>query len=304
MNSSQPADPSRRSILRLGAAAALAAPFAGTLAPASARAADDEAGAKEAADKARSVGAARSSEYGGLPMGIQSYTLRSLSFDKALDTIANELKLKHVELFPGHHPGLTPPQVKEKLQARGLSASAYGVVPFKKDIDANRKFFEIGKVLGIKSLSCDPDPDAFDSLDKLVEEYQIAAAIHPHGPGHRWALIKTMQDAVKDHHKLIGLCNDTGHLIRANQDPVEACHAFHDRLYGVHFKDFKKLGNGKWEDCVLGEGQLDVDALTKTLIGMKFNGALSLEYEGGDPVNASKKCLDRVNQAAKKVRTA
>ena len=126
MSHANPPDPSRRSVLRLGAAAALAVPFAG--AP-SARAADDEA--EKAADKGRSVGTARGGEYGGLPMGIQSYTLRSLSFDRALDTIANELKLKYVELFPGHHPGLTPPQVKEKLQARGLQASAYGVVPFK-----------------------------------------------------------------------------------------------------------------------------------------------------------------------------
>ena len=302
MNTPDSTEQSRRSMLRLGAGAALAASLSGLL---PARADDTPAaGASEAADRSKSAATSRGAEYGGLPMGIQSYTLRSLSFDKALDTIAGELKLKYVELFPGHHPGLTPPQVKEKLQAKGLIASAYGVVPFRKDINANRKFFEIGKTLGLKSLSCDPDPDSFDTLDKLVEEYQIAAAIHPHGPGHRWALIKTMHDAVKDHHKLIGLCNDTGHLIRANQDPVEACHVFHDRRYGVHFTDFKRLADGKWEDCVLGDGKLDVDALTKTLIQMKFKGALSLEYEGGDPVEASKKCLDRVNQAAKKVRSA
>jgi sugar phosphate isomerase/epimerase len=301
MNQPIPLDHSRRSFLRLGAGTALAASFSGLL---SARAADDDAGASEAADKKKSTAASRSAEYGGLPMGIQSYTLRSMAFDKALETIASDLKLTYVEIFPGHHPGLTPPQVKEKLDAKGLRASAYGVVPFKKDIEANRRYFVIGKALGIKSLSCDPDPDSFDSLDKLVEEYQIAAAIHPHGPGHRWAMLKTVHDAVKDHHKLIGLCNDTGHLIRADQDPVEACQMFHDRMYGVHFKDFKKLDNGKWEDCVLGDGKLDVEALTKTLIQMKFNGALSLEYEGGDPVTASKKCLDRVKQAAKKTQSA
>ena len=303
-----PADRSRRSFLRLGAAAVAASPFAGVFAGCAAD--DDDASAESAAgkDSGKNLGSASratpSGEYGGLPMGIQSYTLRSLSFDRAIETIAKELKLKEVEIFPGHHPGMAPPQVREKLDAAGLRASAYGVVPFKKDIDANRKFFEVGKVLGVRSISCDPDPDAFDSLDTLCEEYGIAAAIHPHGPGHRWALIKTMHDAVKDHHKLIGLCNDTGHLIRAGEDPVEACHVFKDRLYGVHFKDFKKVGDGKWEDCVTGEGLLDVDGLTKALVGMKFKGPVSLEYEGGDPVNASKKCLDRIKQAAKKAQTA
>jgi sugar phosphate isomerase/epimerase len=75
-------------------------------------------------------------------------------------------------------------------------------------------------------------------------------------------------------------------------------------MYGVHFKDFKKTGNGKYEDCILGEGELDVDKLVRTLLNAKFKGALSLEYEGGDPVEASKKCYDRIRQAVKKVQAA
>jgi sugar phosphate isomerase/epimerase len=71
-------------------------------------------------------------------------------------------------------------------------------------------------------------------------------------------------------------------------------------MYGVHFKDFKKVGNGKWEDCVLGDGELKVEAMTKALLDAKFRGALSLEYEGGEPVESSQKCLDRIKQAAKK----
>jgi inosose dehydratase len=270
---------SRRSFLKLGAAV----------------------GAAALATRLPALAAADDADYGGLPMGIQSYTLRSLSFDKALATIANDLKLKHIEIFPGHYPGLTVQQVKERFRQHGIQCVAYGVVQFKKDPEFNRRFFEIGRILGIKSLSCDPDRDAFDTLDKQVEEYGIAAAIHPHGPGAKWVEIKQIHDAVKDHHKLIGVCNDTGHFIRANQDPVEACHVFTDRLHGVHFKDFKKVGN-KYEDCVIGEGELKVDDLTKTLLAMKYNGPLSLEYEGGDPVEASRKCLQRIQQAAQKSR--
>ena len=53
---------------------------------------------------------------------------------------------------------------------------------FTKDHDENKKIFEFGKALGLKAFSADPDPDSFDSLDKLCEEYKIAIAIHPHGP--------------------------------------------------------------------------------------------------------------------------
>jgi sugar phosphate isomerase/epimerase len=287
MNPPATPDNSRRSFLKLAAAAAVGAPFARPL-------------AALAADEQTSAG----SEYGGLPMGIQTYTLRSLGFEQALETIAKVLKLTQVELYPGHHAGLGPRQAREKVESYGLKIAAYGVVRFTKDIDANRRYFELGRTLGLKSLSCDPEKDAFDNLDRLVEEYQIAAAIHPHGPGATWVETRQIWDAVKDHHKLIGLCNDTGHLIRARQDPVEACHVFKDRLYGVHFKDFKKTEGGKYEDCVLGQGELDVDKLVQTLLAMNYRGSLSLEYEGGDPVEASKQCLDRVKQAAKKARPA
>lgn len=238
--------------------------------------------------------------FGGLPLGLQSYTLRSMSLEKCLDTMVNNLHLKYVEIFPGHHPNTSARQVAEMAQKHGIDIVAYGVVPFSKKTDENRKHFEIGKALGIKSLSCDPDPDAFDSLDKLVEEYKIAAAIHPHGPGHRWAKIETIHDAVKDHHKLIGLCADTGHLIRAEQDPLEALHVFKDRLFGLHLKDFKKLGPDKWEDVPASEGSLDTDAVVKFLLENKFHGAISIEFEGEHPVDATKKTIERVRAAVKK----
>ena len=50
--------------------------------------------------------------------------------------------------------------------------------------------------------------DAFDSLDKLCEEYQIAIAIHPHGPSggknrHQWWSAEVIMKAVKDHHTVV-----------------------------------------------------------------------------------------------------
>lgn len=241
-------------------------------------------------------------EYGGLPIGLQSYTLRSMSIEKALETMHETLKVSNVEIFPGHHPGKSPQQVKELLDKHQIKATGYGVVPFKKDEAANRKFFEVAKALGAKMLSCDPDPDSFDTLDKLVEEYQISAAIHPHGPGHRWAKIKTMWDAVKDHHKLIGICADTGHLIRAEQDPMEAMQAFKGRLYGVHWKDFKHHGGDNWEDVPAGDASLKVEPLIAYLIEQKFNGSFSIEFEGDHPVEATQKTLDRIRSAVAKAK--
>lgn len=249
-------------------------------------------------------GADASDPYAGLPMGLQSYTLRSMSFDKMLEATQNELHLHYVELYPNHMANMSPTQALAKLEAAGVKAVAYGVVHFSKDHDANRKLFEFGKAMGVKTLSADPTEDAFDSLDKLVEEYKISIAIHDHGPGHHWGKIDTIWNAVKDHHKLVGLCNDTGHFIRAGEDPLRACEVFKDRMFGMHFKDFKKDDKGKWEDCILGEGSLKVDAIVKFLLENNFQGNLALEYEGGDPVASAQKSLAIIQQSVKSVRKA
>ncbi len=238
-------------------------------------------------------------EFGGLTIGMQSYTLRSMPFDKALEAMSTELNIHQTEVFPGHYAALSPPQVLAKLKAADVTMVSYGVVPFGNNEDQNRKLFEYAKAMGLTNLTCDPSPDAFDNLDKLTEEYKITAAIHDHGPGHRWGKIDTIHEAIKDHSKMIGLCNDTGHFIRNGEDPLRACDVFKDRMYAMHLKDFKKTANGGFEDCVLGDGSFPTEKMMKWLLDNKFAGYLLIEYEGGDPVNASKKSMERLAAAVK-----
>ena len=142
-----------------------------------------------------------------------------------------------------------------------MTVVGYGVVRFTKDHDANRKLFEFAKAMGLGYLSADPDPDSFDSLDKLVEEYGVAIGIHNHGPGHRWAKIDTIAAAIKDHHPKIGCCIDTGHFLRSREDPVRAVEVFGKRIYGVHLKDVKDAKTF----TILGEGDLRTADLLKAL---------------------------------------
>jgi sugar phosphate isomerase/epimerase len=235
-------------------------------------------------------------------MGIQSYTLRDRSFEKMLEAMQNDLKLHYVELFPNHIVGLSPTQVLDKVRAYDVKALSYGVIDFTKDHDKNKKLFDLAKSLNLQNLSCNPDRDAFDSLDKLTDEYNITCAIHPHGPGAKWVKIDQIHDAIKDHNKKIGLCCDTGHLIRADQDPLRALEVFKDRTYALHLKDFKKLGDNKWEDVPAGDATLDVDGVVKFLIANKSEAPVFIEYEGGNPVVSSQKSLTRVKEAVRKVK--
>jgi sugar phosphate isomerase/epimerase len=233
--------------------------------------------------------------FGGFTLGVQSYTFRDFDLEPCLKR-TKELGLHAIELFQKHAPLESTPEQRKALLALcrdyAIKPVAFGVQGFSKNHDSNKKVIEFGKDLGLKYLSADPDPDSFDSLDKLCDEYKIAIAIHPHGPQgsklHRWYSAEVILKAVKDHHPLIGSCLDTGHLIRAAQlgkklDPAEEVRVMGARNFGMHLKDHD---NARHTDVVFGKGVLDVAAVLKALRDVKFKGSISIEYEA-HPENPS-----------------
>jgi sugar phosphate isomerase/epimerase len=249
--------------------------------------------------------------FGGFKLGVQSYTFRNFDTEPALKRI-QELGLHYAELTQRHVPLDTSADQRAALlklcREYGITPLGWGVQHFTKGHDDNRKSFELGKAFGLKYLSASPDPDSFDSLDKLVEEYKIAIAIHPHGPvGNgrldRWYSAEIIMAAVKDHHPLIGACLDTGHLIRAAQlgkklDPAEQVRVMGARNFGMHLKDHD---NAHHTDVVFGKGVLDVPAVLKALKEVKFSGSISIEYEAHpeDPSADMRECVAVFQEAAK-----
>ncbi len=251
--------------------------------------------------------------FGGFQLGVQSYTFRNFTLEQALKR-TKDLGLHYAELYQKHAPLQSKP---EQIQAilrlckeYEVTPRAWGVQRFTKDHDANRKTFEFGKAMGLKAFSADPEPDSFDSLDRLCEEYKIAIAIHPHGPTgkgqlHRWYSAEVILRAVKDHHPLIGSCLDTGHLIRSEQlgkklDPAEEVRKMGARNFGLHLKDHD---NKRKIDVVFGKGVLDVPAVLKALREVKFQGLISIEYEASpdEPTADVKACVQVVADSVKKL---
>jgi inosose dehydratase len=251
--------------------------------------------------------------YGSFIVGAQSYCFRNFDTEQALKR-TQELGLRYIEFFQKHAPlNSSPEQVKALLKMcgdYGVTPIAYGVQHFNKDDNANKKIFEFGKMLGIKHFSADPDPDSFDSLDKMCEEFKISIAIHPHGPAgggklHRWYSAEVIMDAVKSHHPLIGTCLDTGHLIRAEQlgkklDPAQQVRVMGARNFGMHMKDHD---NEKKTDVIYGKGALNVLEVLKALKEVNFKGYISIEYEAhpDNPNPDMAACLEILKEAAQKV---
>ncbi len=245
--------------------------------------------------------------YRGLPIGVQSFSLRNYNVVDAVRHIQG-MGLHFVEFFSKHlNPNATAAQLAENrqlLERAKVTLSAHGVNRFSKDHEANRKVFEFAKRAGIRNITANPTPDSFDSLDKLVAEYNIRIAIHNHGPGALYDSIDSVKKAVTGHHKLIGACVDTGHFIRSKEDPVKAVHELGPRVFGVHMKDEEKQEK-KSHNVVIGSGHLDVLGLFKALKKVSFpaDGSLSLEYEANpsNPIDDMKQCLAVAREAIAKL---
>ncbi len=232
-----------------------------------------------------------------LHLGIQLYSLRGYPVDEALRH-AKDIGFRFVEFYAGMYPITSTPEqiaaMNRKLADLGLAISAHGVNGFGGDAAANRKVFEFAKAAGIRILGADPAPEAFDSLDDLVKEFDIRIAIHNHGPKHRYNKVVDVLRAIEGRDERIGACADLGHFIRSAEKPTEVIRLLKGRLYGIHLKDFKEMQD-KTQGVILGRGHLDVPAVFAALeqVGFPADGALSLEYEENpkNPLDDIRECL-------------
>jgi inosose dehydratase len=245
--------------------------------------------------------------YGGFPLGVQSYSLRNFNTLEAVRHIQG-LGLHYAEFFAKH---LDPASSAEKIdETKKLLADSeialvgHGVHGFTKDHEANRKLFEFARKAGVRTITANPERDSFDSLEKLVAEFDIRIAIHNHGPGALYDSIDSVKKAVAGRHKWIGACVDTGHFLRSKEDPIKAVLELGPRVFAAHVKDDVKEGKDS-ENVVIGKGKLDVLGLFKALRQVKFpsDGSLSLEYEANpaNPIDDMKQCLVVAREAIAKL---
>ena len=271
---------SRRDFIRASAAAALAAPLV-------ARAAD----AKD--------------PWHGLKVGVHSYSLREFTFDQVL-TMTKELGVKYLSLNPKHVPLESPADkladAKSKIDDAGLILLEAGVIGLSKDINKTRQAFDYAKGLGLKTIVCNPDLDSFDTLDKLLRDYDVRLAVHNHGPEGIYKVPEDVLQAIKGHDKRIGACVDLGHYERAGVKAGDALRQLKGCIYDVHFKDVDKA-EAKGKPVVVGTGVVDLTDAFKFLLGINFRDGVMLEYEADakDPMPAMRKSLEYVQSVLAKI---
>ena len=213
-----------------------------------------------------------------------------------------------MEFYPGHFSQDSKPAeieaMKKTMADANMKMLGHGVHGFSADHEKNRKLFQFAKAAGIKNLSADPSPDSFESLDKLVKEFDIRIAIHNHGPNHRYNKALDVLSAVEPYDQRIGACADLGHFIRSGEDAVQVIRLLGKRLFGIHLKDFAEMKSDT-KGVILGEGHLDVEGVFAALANVDFpaDGCLSLEYEENekDPIDDIRRCMEIARKAAARV---
>jgi sugar phosphate isomerase/epimerase len=214
-------------------------------------------------------------------LGIASYTFRSFTLEQAIE-MTKRLGITKMTLKDMHLPlKSSEAEIKsalEKMKAAGVELSSCGVVYMTTDEEV-RNAFTYAKTAGIRMVVGVPEESLLPLAERMVKETDISLAIHNHGPtDKRYPSPESAYKLIAKMDKRMGLCIDVGHTRRLGVDPADDVERFFDRLLDVHMKDVSAAeAKGTTVEC--GRGVIDIPKLLKTLVRLKYSGALHFEHE-------------------------
>lgn len=243
-----------------------------------------------------------------LKLGVQTWTLRNLSFDQVIE-FCSKHQIKYVQLIPDHVGVNQGKEVwqkkKEALEKAGLTPYTFGVASTSVEKEKNRQLFECAKFFGMKLIIVEPgDFKIFDSLEELAKEYDIKVAIHNHGITSMYGNPAVVRNVIKYRDPRIGVCMDAGWIASARFDPAKVFKEYNGRVFDIHLKDKKVNNTAKGDiatDTALGEGDANLAALLKTLKESNFEGVIAIETDSNlkDPTEHVTKAIQFFNTHAK-----
>src|SRR5438067_8033056 len=221
-------------------------------------------------------------QFHGLRVGMASYSLRAFPLAETLQDI-KRLGVRYLSLKDVHLPVSSTPeqrrQVRQQAQDLGLSITSCGVIYFKGDEAEMHQAFDYVRDLGASIAVIGVNREMLPTLDKVIRNYELKAAIHNHGPNDkRFPSPLEVYDAVKALARRIGVCMDIGHTFRMHEDLVDDVKKTRDRLFSMHFKDL----DSDYIDAKgvpVGTGVLPIIPLLRELVRSNYTGEVQLEYE-------------------------
>jgi sugar phosphate isomerase/epimerase len=220
---------------------------------------------------------------GGFKLGIATYSLREFQRGLAIRMI-RQLGISYASVKEFHLPYRLSPEelaaAAKEFERGGVTITSGGVVYFTKDEDSDvRRYFDYARTAGMPMLIIMPTHQVLPRIERFVKEYNIAVAIHNHGPEDKqFPTPEAALKAVSGMDPRVGVCIDVGHTARAGVNPVEAIRAAGPRLLDVHIKDLRNF-HERGSDVPVGDGAMPIVAIFQELRKMNYRGFVNLEYE-------------------------
>jgi sugar phosphate isomerase/epimerase len=218
-----------------------------------------------------------------IKLGVATYSLRELSPE---DTIAGlqAIGTKYVSVKSFHLPYEDSPERlaagARRFREAGIEIVSGGVIYLQEnDDDHVRRHFEYARHCGMPLMVIGPTRETLPRIERFVKEYDIAVAIHNHGPeDEHFPAPSDALAAIQNMDPRVGVCVDVGHTTRTGADVVEEIAACGNRLLDIHMKDLSDLRDGA-SQCEVGEGAMPLVSIFEQLLRMDYRGYVNLEYE-------------------------
>lgn len=241
-------------------------------------------------------------------VGIQTWTLRNMSFDQVVE-FAKANQIKYLQMI-GNHMNPTAPieetrRKKAILDQHGLVCYTFGVAGTSLDQSKNRQLFEFAKEMGIKVIVVEPgDYKILELLEELVKEFDIRIAIHNHGITSAYGNPAVVRNLLQHRDPRMGVCLDVGWVTSARFDAAKVFREYGGRVYDIHLKD-KRVNNTPDGDVAtdtkIGEGNANYEGLFAELKKANWDGVLAIETDSntfaGDPAPFVTGALEFVKKA-------
>jgi sugar phosphate isomerase/epimerase len=172
-------------------------------------------------------------------------------------------------------------------------------------MDEMKKTLDVAKEFGAKSIRIFPGDGTLASMDKVVPYFKESAAyaetvgvymgIENHGGEISGNPEACREISEKVGSPYFGILYEPCNLMAAGAEYKSAFESFKDHIVHVHIKDGKYNDDGKWERCMLGDGEIDYTWVWDQVEALGYDRDYALEFEVGniEPVETGyKKWLD------------
>lgn len=257
------------------------------------------------------------STFGGVTIGVQSYSFRDRSLDDAIKAM-QDIGIGSCELWSGHTEPLrelreereklrryrleTPLSKYEEIGTQfheagiQLNAFNYSFRDHFTDVEIARGF-EMAKAMGAKSLTASGTVSVAPRVNAFAKRYNLLVGMHNHSKirENEFATPDDFAAASKGNSHIVANL-DIGHFVAAGFDPIDYISKNHGTINTLHIKD-RKADQGP--NVPFGEGDTPIREVLSLLQdkGYAIPANIEYEYKGGDTVEEVGKCFAYCRQA-------